>query len=95
MSAEDLGRVPVDSGRLLVVDPCHLPPELVARLTRPNEHGTTLAAIVGTPHGDGWYPVVGEPGALAILDPHHDYDSEPEDGDGGWKAATLPEGGAE
>ena len=78
----DHGDVPVDSGHLLIVDPCHLPPDLVARLTRPNEHGVTLGVVVSTPSGDGFYPVVGESGALVVLDPLHDADHPAAWGDG-------------
>lgn len=67
----DHGDVPVDSGRLLIVDPCHLPPDLVHHLTRPNACGVTTAVLVSTPSGDGFYPVIGEGGALVVLDPHH------------------------
>lgn len=69
-SPEVLGEIPVDSGRVLLVDPCHLPPDLVERLTSPNPYGVTVAAVVDTPTGDGLYPVVSEPGALVVLDPY-------------------------
>jgi hypothetical protein len=39
----------VDSGLLLIVDPCHIPPDLLAYLT-----SECLAAIVST-GGDGFY----------------------------------------
>ncbi|WP_225753969.1 hypothetical protein [Actinotalea sp. Marseille-Q4924] len=76
LTESEHGDVPVDSGHLLIVDPCHLPPDLVASLTRPNRHGVTAAALVATPSGDGLYPVIGERGALVVLDPHHD-DTDP------------------
>jgi hypothetical protein len=67
---DDLGEIPVDTGRVLLVDPCHLPPDLVERLTSPNPYGVTVAAVVNTPHGDGLYPLASEPGALVLLDPY-------------------------
>jgi len=83
-SETDHGAVPVDSGQILIVDPCHLPPEVYAALTAPNEYGITAATVVQTPMGDGLYPVLGESGALVILDPYAD-----EDGNGGpWGAIT-------
>ena len=78
----DHGDVPVDSGHLLIVDPCHLPSDLVARLTRPNPHGVTAAVLVATPSGDGFYPVIGEGGALVVLDLHNDPDAPTPWGDG-------------
>ncbi|MBG6067863.1 zinc finger domain-containing protein [Micromonospora ureilytica] len=53
----DHGAVPVDSGHLLIVDPCHLPPALVDALTRPNRYGVTLAVMLETPSGDGMFDV--------------------------------------
>ena len=71
------GRVPVDSGQLLIVDPTHLPADLVRRLVRSNEFGVRVALQIDTPSGDGWYDVVGEEGALVILDPHYEDGDEP------------------
>ena len=69
------GMTPYTPGRLL-------PPDLVARLTRPNPHGVTAAVLVATPSGDGPYPVIGEGGALVVLDLHHDPDAPTSWGDG-------------
>lgn len=80
----DLGRVLVDSGHILIVDPCHLPPELLRKLTTPNAYGVTVGTLVATPCGDGAYPVEGGPYGLAVVDPY----SNPDDPDtrpgGGW-----------
>lgn len=70
MHTSDHGDVPVDSGRLLVVDPCHLPEGQVAALTAMNSRGVRRAVAVATPSGDGFYPVLGEEGALVVLDPY-------------------------
>jgi len=43
--------VRVDSGTLLLVDPCRLDDETLERLTNPNEHVVTRAVIVPTPNG--------------------------------------------
>lgn len=61
--------VPVDSGSLLVVDPCYLDTATLERLTRPNERGLTAAVIVGTPHGDGFFGIEPAPvdGELCIF----------------------------
>lgn len=64
------GSVPVDSGRLLIIDPCNLPADLVAQVTTPNAYGVTVGVLVGTPTGDGWYPVWSTPGTLSIDDPY-------------------------
>jgi hypothetical protein len=71
------GRIPVDSGHLLIVDPAHLPADLLRRLVQPNEFGVRAALQIATPSGDGWYDVVGEEGALAILDPNYKDGDEP------------------
>ncbi|MFK4243548.1 hypothetical protein ACI2KV_11770 [Micromonospora chokoriensis] len=82
-----IGRIPVDSGQILLVDPANLSPELVDRLTKPNAHGATVAVVAATPNGDGWYEVEGEPGALVVRDPHFDGEDEP--ADGGWSSAVV------
>lgn len=46
--------IPVDSGSLLIVDPCHLPAEILDRLTTSDAYGVTLAVVVPT-NGDGFY----------------------------------------
>ena len=53
---EGLTRVPVDSGTLLVVDPCNLPAGLLEEITSPNEHGVTVAVAVAV-GSDGWFRV--------------------------------------
>lgn len=67
---EHLGDVPVDSGTLLIVDPCHLPPEVLEAIARPNRHGVTLATVVATPLGDGMYGVYSTPEGLVVGDPY-------------------------
>jgi hypothetical protein len=67
--------VPVDTGRVLIVDPCHLPDSLVRSLTTPLEHDTPAPAVlVPTPFGDGWYPIGRtDTGELVIdVNPHRD-----------------------
>lgn len=66
------GSVPVDSGTLLIMDPCNLPREVLRQITTPNENGVSAAVVVSTPMGDGFYRVVGTPGALTIEDPYFD-----------------------
>lgn len=66
----DLGAIPIDSGRLLLVDPANMPPALVERLTHPNRHGVTLAAVLNVPGGDGWAPVFSDSEALVVLAPY-------------------------
>jgi hypothetical protein len=83
----ECGSIPVDSGMILVVDPCNIPKDLLRKLTTPNEHGVTVAALVNTPAGDGWYPVVGEDGALLIVDP---YGNLHEETGGGWGPVDGP-----
>lgn len=80
--ALDFGSVLVDSGHLLIVDPCHLPPDLLQTLSTPNAYGYTPAVVVQTPMGDGLYEVQGRPGCLEVVDPY----AEPgdEDPSGGW-----------
>lgn len=46
--------IPVDTGRLLLVDPAHLPADLLHELTHPNPHGITTAALIHV-GDDGWY----------------------------------------
>jgi hypothetical protein len=48
-----LGQVPIDSGRLLLVDPCHIPDDLLATLTTPNEYGVVVGVMLAVPGGDG------------------------------------------
>lgn len=43
------GDIPVDTGRILIVDPCHIPVDLLMEL---QERG--LGVVFGTPYGDGW-----------------------------------------
>lgn len=61
-----LGVLPVDSGHVLIVDPCHLPDELVAALTSPNEHGVTVGVMAPTLVGDGLFPVIHDEFGLAV-----------------------------
>lgn len=70
--------IPVDSAQLFIVDPCHLPHELVAALTLPNDHGVTLAALVGT-GADGSYDLIGGGDVLGILVPEYLRDDEEAD----------------
>lgn len=66
----DLGPVPVDSGQLLICDPCNLPPELVRALTSPNAYGVTVAVVTPTQHGDGAYDVEVHSDGVTIWDPY-------------------------
>lgn len=80
----DHGDVLVDSGRVFIVDPAHLPPELVAKLTTPNEYGRTAAVMAQTPSGDGAYTVLSEPGfGLTVMDRHAAFDEETRTAEGG------------
>jgi len=47
------GDIPVDSGRILIVDPCHIPADLLIEL---QERG--LGTVFVTPYGDGWMNVL-------------------------------------
>lgn len=67
-----IGEVPVDAGMLLVVDPCHLPPDVLKQLVTPNKYGVTLAVMVKTPFGDGGYAVEASLSTLTIRDPWSD-----------------------
>lgn len=47
--------VPVDSGTLLIVDPCHLPEDVLEKLITPNKYGVTSASVIQAPGGDGLF----------------------------------------
>lgn len=68
----DFGRVPVDSGRLLILDPRHLPTEVVSALTTPCEHGVSAGIVVATPAANSLLAVAGFDGDLVIFDPYAD-----------------------
>jgi hypothetical protein len=61
-----LGTVPVDSGRVLLVDACHLPEDLLRALTTPNEHDVTLGVLAATPYGDGLFHIDSYKGMLIV-----------------------------
>jgi hypothetical protein len=87
----ECGRVPVDSGHILIVDPCNIPPDVLHAITSPNAAGITVAVVVQTPSGDGSYPVDGSPGSLTVYDPYacDDADDDPRPG-GGWGLGDGP-----
>lgn len=51
--------VPVDSGLLLTVDPCHLPVEVLRALVTPDKDGVARGVITNAPGGDGWHEPAG------------------------------------
>jgi hypothetical protein len=65
---ELIGYVPVDSGRISVLDPCGalcLAAEFARApldLDNPNAYGVQTSVTVSTVYGDGWYPVYLEVG---------------------------------
>lgn len=70
----DHGDIVVDSGCILLVDPCFVPDDLVNRLTTPDALGVKRAVVVATPHSAGEYNVASEPGLLFVIDPWRDVD---------------------
>ena len=59
-------RIPVDTGRILLVDPCHLEDDMLTVLLEKQANGVTLGVIVDTAH-DGWFAVVNEDGPLHFV----------------------------
>lgn len=49
------GKVPVDAGMVLAVDPSNLPVDVLRAITQPNAYGVTLAVVALTRDEDGWY----------------------------------------
>lgn len=74
---ELLGSVQVDTASLLLVDPGHLPADVVARLLTPGADGRTPGIVLGLV-GDGMYDVVSFPGGIEVADPYgaHGYPHE-------------------
>lgn len=94
--AVEYGDVLIDSGHILIVDPCHLPSALLAQLTQPNEHGVPLGIVARTPSGGGAYTVSGHIGELVIVDPNVDFDFDFDQGAGtlswgAWRRADPAE----
>lgn len=83
----DHGAIPVDTGRILLVDPTHIPDDLLRKLTTPNEFGVTVGIMVGTPDGDGAFNVTGTPCGLEIDDPC----AEEDDSESRWSTVAMPE----
>lgn len=70
-----LDAVPVDSGNLLIVDPCHIDAGTLAAITQPNEYGVTAGVVVSTPAGDGWVGLYNEgDGTLHLQAPFWEHD---------------------
>lgn len=63
-----LGSVQVQTASLLLVDPGHLPADVVARLLTPDADGHTPGMVLGLA-GDGMYDVVSAPGVIGVVDP--------------------------
>ena len=62
------GETEVVSGRLLIVDPAHLPPDLVHQLTHAHSPYTRARATIVNVTSDGLYRVLREPDGLIIID---------------------------
>lgn len=54
MTYDNAALVPIDSGMLAVLDPCLIPPDVLARLIE-----SKAVAVFFTPGGDGYHGVVG------------------------------------
>ena len=78
--------VAIDSGTLLLVDPCHIPAEVLAAILTPNDHGVTAGFTVWTPGGDGWIlgdsVLLDDGTAVLILYP-------PNEAGGAWRDANA------
>ncbi|MEJ5945623.1 hypothetical protein WDZ17_10000 [Pseudokineococcus basanitobsidens] len=64
-----LGAVRVETAALLLVDPAHLPSDLVTRLLTPVGGGQAPGMVVALA-GDGAYDVISTPDGLGIVDPY-------------------------
>ena len=75
-----LGLVGVDSGQVLLVNPCALPLKVLRQITTPNALGYISAVVVGTPGGDGLFPVASIEEDLVVF---ADQGAE-------WRSADVP-----